>query len=200
MHVDSAEQVVDFWFGRDEDPEEVQGKRAARWFVRDDAFDAQVRIRFGSLVDAAISGELGAWNLSPRSWLALLILLDQFPRNLYRDSALAFSGDDKAQRTALAGIARGDDLAVPVRYRAFAYLPLEHAEDLPLQRRCIALFEALAASPEAKPTEAYTRYLGYARRHYDVIQRFGRFPHRNRVLGRASTPDEQAYLDAGGGF
>lgn len=200
MAVDSAEHVLEFWFGNDEASDEIQEKLAARWFVRDEAFDAQIRARFGHLVDAAISGELGAWNLSPRSWLALLLLLDQFPRNLYRDSALAFSGDEKAQRTALAGIARGDDLALPVRCRAFAYLPLEHAEDLPLQRRCIALFEALAANPEARPIEVYTQYLGYAQRHCDVIQRFGRFPHRNRVLGRTSTPDEQAYLEAGGGF
>jgi uncharacterized protein (DUF924 family) len=200
MQVDRAEQVLDFWFGSDEDSGEIQEKLAARWFVRDDAFDAQIRTRFGDLVDAAIGGELGAWNISPRSWLALLLLLDQFPRNLYRDSALAFSGDEKAQRTALAGIARGDDLALPVRCRAFAYLPLEHAEDLPLQRRCVALFEALATNPEARPAEVYRQYLAYAQRHCDVIQRFGRFPHRNRVLGRRSTPDEQAYLDAGGGF
>lgn len=200
MPVDSVEQVLDFWFGSEDASVEVREKRAARWFVRDDAFDAQIRTRFGNLVDAAIGGGLGAWNLSPRGRLALLLLLDQFPRNLYRGSALTFSGDDEAQRTALAGIAGGDDLAIPIRCRAFAYLPLEHAEDLPLQRRCVALFEALAANPEARPTEVYTQYLGYAQRHCDVIQRFGRFPHRNRVLGRISTPEEQAYLDAGGGF
>lgn len=200
MRVDSAEQVLDFWFGGDDASEEVQAKLAARWFVRDDAFDAQIGTRFGNLIDSAISGELEAWNRSPRSWLASLLLLDQFPRNLYRDSALAFSGDDKARRIALAGIERGNDLALPVRYRAFAYLPLEHAEDLPLQLRCVALFEALASDPEAVPAEIYTQYLGYAQRHCDVIRRFGRFPHRNPVLGRTSTPDEQAYLDAGGGF
>lgn len=200
MRVDSAEQVLDFWFGDDEASTEVHEKLAARWFVRDAAFDAQIRMRFGNLVDAAIGGELGAWNHSPRSWLALLLVLDQFPRNLYRNSAFAFFGDDKAQRTALAGIARGYDLALPVRCRAFAYLPLEHAEDLPLQLRCVALFEALAASPEARPTEVYAQYLGHPKRHCDVIQRFGRFPHRNLSLGRSSTRDEQAYLDAGGGF
>lgn len=200
MRVDNAEQILDFWFGDPQASEEMQEKLAARWFARDAAFDAQIRMRFGNLVDAAIGGELGAWDFSPRSWLALLLVLDQFPRNLYRDSAFAYSGDDRAQRIALAGLARGDDLVLPVRCRAFAYLPLEHAENLPLQLRCVSLFEALATDPEARPPQGYTQYLEYARRHCEVIQRFGRFPHRNLLLGRTSTPDEQAYLDAGGGF
>lgn len=200
MRVDSAEHVLDFWFGDEQASEVVQEELAARWFARDAAFDAEIRTRFGNLVDKAISGELRVWEGSPRSWLALVLVLDQFPRNLYRDSALAYSGDERAQRIALAGIARGDDLALPVRCRAFAYLPLEHAEDLPLQLRCVSLFEVLAADPEASPPGVYAQYLGYARRHCEVIQRFGRFPHRNASLGRTSTPDEQAYLDAGGGF
>jgi uncharacterized protein (DUF924 family) len=200
MQTDNAEEILEFWFGADDAPSDVRERLSARWFVRDDGFDALIRSRFGHLVDAAINGELEAWNRSPRSWLALLLLLDQFPRNIYRDTSRAFAGDEKAQRAALDGISRGEDRGLPVRYRLFAYLPLEHAEELPLQRRSVALFEALAQDPDALPTEAYSQYLDYARRHSDVIARFGRFPHRNAVLGRMSTPEEQAYLDAGGGF
>ncbi len=195
-----AAAILDFWFGSDALPADEQERLAARWFRRDDAFDDAIRSRFGGLVDAARAGELDGWTTAPASWLALLLLLDQFPRNLYRNSAAAFAGDAKAQRLAQDGIARGDDQALAARYRAFAYLPLEHAEDLTLQQRCVRLFEALAADPQAQPAAAYLSYLDYARRHCEVIARHGRFPHRNRVLGRTSTPEEQAYLDAGGGF
>lgn len=195
-----ADAILDFWFGSDALPPDEHERLAARWFRRDEVFDAEVRSRFGNLVDAALTGELDGWTATPRSWLALLLLLDQFPRNLYRDSPAAFAGDAKAQRLALEGIDRGDDAALPARYRAFAYLPLEHAEDLDLQQRCVALFEVLAADPQARPAEAYLGYLDYARRHCDVIRRYGRFPHRNRVLGRLTTAEEQIYLDAGGGF
>ncbi|WP_257387326.1 DUF924 family protein [Tahibacter caeni] len=195
-----ATAILDFWFGGDEVSAAEHERLALRWFRRDDAFDAEIRERFGGQVDAALAGELDAWTTRPASWLALLLLLDQFPRNLHRNSAAAFAGDRKAQRFALGGIARGDDRVLAPRYRAFAYLPLEHAEDIALQQRCIALFEALAADPQAQPAAAYLSYLDYARRHCDVIRRYGRFPHRNRVLGRTTTPEEQAYLDAGGGF
>jgi uncharacterized protein (DUF924 family) len=196
---DSSAQVLDFWFGEDDLPAAEREKFSARWFARDDAFDERIRSRFSALIDAAIAGELDGWQQSPSSWLALLLLLDQFPRNIHRDSAMAFAGDVRAQRIALAGIARGDDQAIPAERRAFAYLPLEHSEDLSLQQHSVRLFDALAAVGES-PDARYVQYLDYARRHWDVIRRFGRFPHRNKVLGRTSTPEEQAYLDAGGGF
>lgn len=198
--MDDAAAILDFWFGSDTLPADEQEARAARWFRRDDAFDDAIRNRFGSLVEAARSSELDGWATAPASWLALLLLLDQFPRNLYRNSAAAFASDARAQRLALDGIAQGYDQALAARYRAFAYLPLEHAEDLALQQRCVQLFERLAADPRALPAAVYLNYLDYARRHCDVIRRYGRFPHRNRVLGRTSTPEEQAYLEAGGGF
>ncbi|MBN8740906.1 MAG: hypothetical protein BGP24_20900 [Lysobacterales bacterium 69-70] len=195
-----AAAILDFWFGSDALSADEHEALAARWFRRDDAFDAAIRSRFGGLVEAARAGELDGWSTAPASWLALLLLLDQFPRNLYRNTAAAFASDAKAQQSALDGIARGHDQALAVRYRAFAYLPLEHAEDLALQQRCVRLFETLAADPQARPAAAYLSYLDYARRHCEVIGRYGRFPHRNHALGRASTPEEQAYLDAGGGF
>lgn len=200
MSDSTAEAILDFWFGTDSQSPADEAGMVKRWFVRDDAFDEEIRRRFGALVDPAVAGELTRWAESPRGRLALLLVLDQFPRNLYRDSPAAFAGDPAAQRCALEGIAFGHDLALAPRYRAFCYLPLEHAEDLALQQRCVALFTTLAADASALPVDRYAMYLDYARRHREVIARFGRFPHRNRVLERPTTADEQAYLDAGGGF
>jgi uncharacterized protein (DUF924 family) len=185
-----AQGVLDFWF----DP-----SHEALWFERDDAFDAQIRTRFGALHERAARGELDGWTAQPQSWLALLIVLDQFSRNLHRGDARAFACDGQAQRIALEGIGRGFDQQLPPYQRAFAYLPLEHAEDGGLQAWCVDLFDRLhQAHPEVP---LYASYLDYARRHGEVIERFGRFPHRNAVLGRASTPDEADYLaQPGAGF
>lgn len=194
------ESVLTFWFGEETQSDSERAAQSRRWFVADPAFDAQIRERFAHLIDAARAGELDGWAARPRSWLALLLVLDQFPRNVYRNTPQAFSGDAKAQHLALAGIARGDDLTLPVEQRAFVYLPLEHAEDLKLQDRCVQLFERLQQDTAAQSAEPYAMYLDYARRHREVIQRFGRFPHRNSILGRISTEAEQTYLAAGGGF
>lgn len=188
----SAHEVLQFWF----DPA-VQ----ARWFASDEAFDAQVRERFGGTLEAAARGELDGWAATPRGWLALLIVLDQFSRNIHRDDARAWAEDRKSQALALAGIARGDDQRLAPLQRLFVYLPLEHAEDLALQDRCVALFERLAQQMPEAEREPYLGFVDYARRHRDVIHRYGRFPHRNAALGRASTPEEQAYLASpGAGF
>lgn len=188
----TPEEVLDFWF----DP-------AARphWFERNDAFDARIRQRFGEALRAAARGDLDDWTATPRGWLALLIVLDQFSRNIHRDDARAWAADTKSQAVALAGIARGDDQRLEPMQRLFAYLPLEHAENLALQHHCVHLFEKLAAHMPEDGREPFDGFLDYARRHHDVINRFGRFPHRNAVLGRPSTPDEQAYLaQPGSGF
>ncbi|SFR92137.1 Uncharacterized conserved protein, DUF924 family [Dyella sp. OK004] len=186
----TAKDVLDFWFDPANEP---------RWFERDDAFDAEIRERFGALQGRASCGELDAWAETPEGWLALLILLDQFSRNLYRNDPRAFASDLHAQALAIAGITRGYDAALPPLWRAFAYLPLEHAEDPALQQHCVDLFGGLCAQV---PDEArYANYLDYARRHQAVIDRFGRFPHRNAVLGRRSTQDEESYLaQPGAGF
>jgi uncharacterized protein (DUF924 family) len=183
----TAKAVLDFWFGA---PPFVS---RPEWFRKDPAFDETIRGRFGALVDAAIDGRLG-WGREDR--LAEILLLDQFPRNLFRGQARAFAGDARARALALALIDEGADAALHLLQRWFVYLPLEHAEDLGLQDRCVALCAALAAaSPEM------ASMLDYAERHRDVIRRFGRFPHRNAALGRASTPDEVAYLATpGSGF
>lgn len=184
--------VLDFWFA---------GDSQAHWYERDDAFDAAIRERFGDTLDAARRGDLDHWAQSPEGWLALLIVRDQFSRNLYRDDARAWSADPVTQVLALDGVARGDDQRLTPMQRVFAYMPLEHAESLVLQMHCVHLFERLVASQPASERPRFQNFLDYARRHHDVIARFGRFPHRNAVLGRLDTPEELAYLATpGSGF
>lgn len=187
----SAQDVLAFWFA---------DENAVRWFVRDAEFDRTIRTRFAATLEEAAAGALDAWVLTPHGWLALLIVLDQFSRNIHRGDARAFAQDTKAQALALEGLERRDDEALTPLERLFAYLPLEHAEDLALQWRSVTLFRALAlqASPQARGQ--YDNFLDYARRHCAVIARYGRFPHRNAALGRPSTADEQAYLAEGGEF
>ncbi|MHA6205058.1 DUF924 family protein [Dyella soli] len=184
--------VLDFWFAASSEP---------LWFARDEAFDAAVRERFGAALDAASRGELDGWCDTPEGWLALLIVLDQFSRNIHRNDPRTWAADAQAQALALAGITRGDHLRLTPMQRTFAYLPLEHAEDLSLQQRCVDLFEQLLAAQPPGPRAPFEDYASYARRHRDVIRRFGRFPHRNAVLGRANTPAEDDYLaQPGSGF
>jgi len=159
-----------------------------RWFEKEEAFDAEIRGRFLATHEAAAAGKLSAWADTPDGALALLILLDQFPRNMFRGSARSFATDPAALGVAKAAIARGFDQAMPMPQRQFFYLPLMHSEDLDDQERCVALYRALGDADLSK----------WADLHADIIRRFGRFPHRNAVLGRTTTPEEQAFLDAGG--
>jgi uncharacterized protein (DUF924 family) len=175
-----AADVVRFW--RDAGP--------GKWFARDDDFDDAIRSRFQRTHFSAARRELEAWLETPDGALALLLLLDQFPRNLFRDSAHAYATDALARHYAEQAIAAGHDAACEPMLRAFFYLPYEHSEDPVDQARSLELF---AAHGNAASLE-------FARRHSDIIERFGRFPHRNRALGRRNTGAEQAWLDAGGGF
>jgi uncharacterized protein (DUF924 family) len=171
--------VVDFW--REAGP--------ARWFARDAAFDARFRAGFLEAHFAAARREFEAWMDDADGALALVLLLDQFPRNCFRDSAHAYATDPLARHYAERAIAAGFDARVDPALRVFMYMPFEHSEDPADQARCIELVRAVDAG-----------YMRYAIAHRDVIARFGRFPHRNRALGRVNTPEEQAWLDAGGGF
>ena len=191
----AAQQVLNFWFGPLGGPDE--GRLRTAWFSKNPAFDAEIRERFGALIEQALAGGLHDWDAGgAQGALARILLLDQFTRNSFRDTARAFAGDTLALAAALTLIDAGGDRALTTLQRVFAYLPLEHAEDLALQRRSVALFEALAAE-DAQQAGA----LDYARRHLAVIERFGRFPHRNQALGRASSPAELDYLaQPGAGF
>lgn len=159
-----------------------------RWFSKNDAVDAEIREQFGALHAAAAQGRFAGWESEAPGALALVVVLDQFPRNIYRGSAEAFATDPLARAVAGRAIARGFDRAVPDAERLFFYLPLMHSETLADQERCCALCRALDD----------TGTLAYAEIHADIIRRFGRFPHRNAALGRATTPAEQAFLDSGG--
>lgn len=184
-------EVLDFWFADGPDT----WRRA--WFQRDAAFDATIRERFGADVVTAREGGFDAWTATPEGALALLILLDQFPRNIFRGTPDAFASDAKARAVAGALVAAQGDLALTPVQRCFCYLPFEHSEAMADQDRAVTLFEGLRDDPRlAAPGAA----IDYAWRHWHVIREFGRFPHRNAALGRVSTPAEQAWLDAGGGF
>jgi uncharacterized protein (DUF924 family) len=165
--------LLDFWFA----PE-----TAPKWFAKDAAFDATLRTRFGTLPQSAAAGALDHWAATAHGALALVLLLDQLPRNLYRDDARAFVNDPHALAIARSALARGFDRGLPEQMRQFLYMPFMHAEELAAQERCCTLF---ADQPEQRK---------YAEAHRDIIARFGRFPHRNAVLGRASTPEETAFL------
>jgi uncharacterized protein (DUF924 family) len=190
--------ILDFWFGAAGSPE--RGQFRAEWFKKDAVFDETIRMRFGAVVEAALAGGLEEWEkgpaASPASALALILVLDQFPRNLYRGDARAFAGDARARDVAAAVIDRGWGQQLADLERIFAYMPFEHSEAVADQERSLALFGKLA---EGRPAFAST--LDYAQRHYDIIARFGRFPHRNAALGRPSTTAELEFLaQPGSGF
>ncbi len=187
-------EVLEFWFGAKGGAE--HGLLRKCWFEKNAAFDAEIRQRFLPLLEAATADRLDDWAAQPESLLALIVLLDQFPRNLFRDDARAFATDAKALALAQQAVAQGFDAQLMPVARAFIYLPFEHCEDMAMQDRAVALFSELA-----KQGEAFASYLDYAERHRDVIRRFGRFPHRNAILGRTSTPEEIEYLTRpGAGF
>ena len=182
----APEDIVDFWFGAEGSPE--RGRARAEWFRKDAAFDDAIRARFGATVERALGGGYEAWDATPAGALARVVVLDQFTRNIFRDTPRAFAGDARALAAADAAVARGFDRAVDAVQRAFFYLPFEHAEDVAMQHRSLALFGDLARAT------GDDTLLVWARRHADVIFRFGRYPHRNAVLGRASTPEEVEFL------
>lgn len=188
------DEVLAFWFGRAGSDAGVLASHGARWFARDPAFDAVIRERFAPLRADAVAGRLDAWLATPRGRLALILLVDQFSRNLYRGDARAFEHDALARRWSLEGIRGGDDRALRAIERVFFYLPLEHSESLEDQQRAVAMFANLRDEAPAALLGNFSDFLDYAQRHHDVIARFGRFPHRNAVLGRASTAEEAAFL------
>ncbi|KAA0078335.1 DUF924 family protein [Tardiphaga sp. P9-11] len=159
-----------------------------RWYAKNDDFDAEVTRRFRTLWDEAVAGGLASWEASDDGTLALILVLDQFPRNMFRNDPRAFSSDRLARDLSVRAVALGVDQRVEQQMRQFVYMPLMHSEDLADQEHCCALFRATGEADNLK----------FADEHADIIRRFGRFPHRNRVLGRSTTPEEQAFLDAGG--
>ncbi|MEO8153019.1 MAG: DUF924 family protein [Rhizobacter sp.] len=187
----SAREVLRFWFG---DARPLTSR--PEWFRKSDDFDREIAQRFGPLIETALRGELAAWHAEAQTALAQVIVLDQFPRNVFRNTPRAFAGDALALGAARTMLASGQDVQLAPLQRLFAYLPLEHAEDLSAQDESVRRFTRLVAV--APDTQGF---LDYARRHHDVIARFGRFPHRNAIVGRISTPEELVFLSQpGSGF
>ena len=186
-----------FWFGpaADEDEEDaIIERQSALWWKKQPEVDAAIRARFAPLVGRAAGGELDAWLDGLRGRLALILLTDQFPRNIWRGQAAAFAFDVLALRWAKETIARGLDRDARPIERVFLYLPLEHSEDLADQREAVRLFDALGGEVAAAARPAFAGYLDYARRHLEIIERFGRFPHRNAALGRETSAAEAEFL------
>jgi uncharacterized protein (DUF924 family) len=183
----TARDILDFWFGVPGSA--VHGQSRREWFRQSEAFDAEISRRFGGPIEQALRGAMQGWAEQAETALARILLLDQFTRNAYRNTLRAFAGDALALAGARAMLSAGHDALLPPLQRAFAYLPFEHAEDLDAQDEAVRLFSHLAAE-----APALRDMLDYAQRHRAVIARFGRFPHRNAQLGRASTEAELAFL------
>jgi uncharacterized protein (DUF924 family) len=188
------QQVLDFWFGRPGDADYHRPRE--QWFRKDDAFDARIRDRFDVLIEHGLAGGLDGWAAHPASAVAQILVLDQFTRNTFRGTARAFSGDARALAAAQALVASGADRAMPAVRRQFVYLPFEHSEALAMQDESMRLFTQLA-----RDEPSLADLVTWADKHRVIVARFGRFPHRNAVLGRASTAEEIEFLrQPGSGF
>jgi len=189
-----AQGVLDFWFGTPRDAHYLQSR--PEWFRKDAAFDAAIRSGFGARIEAALRGDLDGWLARPLSAVAYILLLDQFTRNAFRDQPGMYAGDARALAAARQLMAAGTDRQLPALMRQFVYLPFEHSEQLADQDASVQLFGALAADdPRLADLPVW------AEKHRVIVARFGRFPHRNAILGRASTPEEAEFLQQpGSGF
>lgn len=203
--VETPDSVLSFWFGgplsATTSSAAVSAKQSPLWWKKDPATDAAIRTRFAAWTARAASGALDAWAHTPHGRLALIVLTDQFPRNMYRDTPQAFAFDALARRLCQQGLQRGDDQALPPIARVFFYLPLEHSEALADQDHAVALYQALAQAVLPADTAQFLGTLDFAQRHHAIVARFGRFPHRNAILGRTNTPEEATFLtQPGSGF
>ena len=200
--MDEARQVRDFWFGKLPMTADTLNQRVSLWFPGDlstealRARDDLIRKHFGNLIERAGRGELASWADSPRRCLSLIILLDQFPRNIYRGTAKAFAYDGLALELTLAAIQTAADGALNIVERIFFYMPLQHCEVTDVQEESVAAYRRLLAEAPPEFRGVFASSVQSAEQHRSIIQRFGRFPHRNVVLGRQSTPDEEAWLNS----
>jgi uncharacterized protein (DUF924 family) len=185
-----AGEVLDFWFGREGDPE--YGQFRNEWFRKDPAFDARVTNQFTDLYEEAAVGNLDGWRDEAESCLALVIVLDQFPRNMFRGDGRTHAEDDRALGTSKYAVEHALDRELPAFQRMFLYMPFMHSESVEDQRRSVELFERLAGEEGAPDA------VSYAVAHRDIVERFGRFPHRNEILGRETTPEEAVFLTTEG--
>jgi len=197
---DRIGNILEFWFGELDADGMASGEKGELWFRSSESLDNEIRRRFGTDVALALAGSLDNWSRRDDGLIALTLLLDQFTRNIDRGSPAAFSGDEAALRLVRAAVGAGRDRALPTIYRVFLYIPFEHAEDLAAQDEGLACFDRLLADCPASARDRLADFRRYAQAHRDVIARFGRFPHRNKLLGRTSTDAELQHLQRHGGF
>ncbi|KAB0482577.1 Uncharacterized conserved protein, DUF924 family [Pseudomonas reinekei] len=190
--------LLDWWFGTAETARAIAADRGKLWFGKRDSQDLEARERFGDWVEQALAGGLTEWTQRPEGWLALVLLLDQLPRMIFRDAPQSFSGDLRAQALVAQGIAADFDRQLQPIQRVFIYLVLEHCEHLAVQNECVSRYIELVAQQPEDDRALFADYLNYAEKHQKVIAQFGRFPHRNAVLGRESTAEELAFLSKPG--
>lgn len=192
--METVGSIRQFWFGVGGDDAEVAARQTKLWWAKDAAVDRAIAARFAGCTDRAAAHALDDWKATADGRLALILLTDQFPRNMYRDTPQAFAFDALARAWCEEGLQEGADRLLRPVERVFFYLPLEHSESLEDQLHAVALFEQLLDEVPAVHKTAFAGFLDFAQRHREVIEHFGRFPHRNRILGRASTEEEQAFL------
>ena len=194
----SSEDILDFWFGDQASPVAVNEQKKDLWWAKNDHADAEIRKRFESVCNAVASGELGEWKNSARGMLATIVCLDQFPRNIYRGDSRSFAWDPMALACSRELIKTGMDHQLPAIQRLFGYLPLEHSESLADQDEMVRLTADLRGNVEQEARGIFDGFHDYALRHREVIAKFGRFPHRNEILGRTSTHEELVFLSKPG--
>jgi uncharacterized protein (DUF924 family) len=192
--VEAYDVIHQFWFGPEPDDAVVAQQKSNLWWAKKNQHDQEIQRRFSAYVDMAARGELDSWTKSARPLLVLILLTDQFPRNIYRNTPKAFRFDTLAQTWCLHGIRQGMDKGLRPIERIFFYLPLEHAESMEHQEQSVQLYTKLLQETPENQADIFKGYLAFALRHRSVVARFGRFPHRNAILGRASTLEETAFL------
>lgn len=190
--------ILTFWFDLSRNDPAAAEKMMPRWFSTDKSVDAEIRERFQADFEAAVAGELAVWEQTARGTLALIILLDQFPRNMFRGTPRAFAGDAAAQRLCIEGIEQGLDANLGPIERGFFYMPLQHAEVEHVQELSVRQYEALLRDSADEWKPLLRGMLNYAQEHWEIVRRFGRFPHRNAILNRSSTAEERAFMADGG--
>jgi uncharacterized protein (DUF924 family) len=191
---ETIDSILTFWFGNGSTAEEICAEKKALWWAKDEETDREITSRFRDVVQAVHEGRLDHWRETPKGLLASIICCDQFPRNMYRGTPRAFEFDPVALGMAEQILATGDHLELSPIQRVFAYLPFEHSEDPASQDKAVRLFADLVGEVDASEREIFTGFLDFARRHEEIIARFGRFPHRNVILGRESSDEETEFL------
>jgi uncharacterized protein (DUF924 family) len=194
MQDEAIRRILDFWFSASELDAPQIDSRMERWFGSDPALDQRIREEFGGLVEDAIEGKLDDWSKTTEGRLALILLLDQFCRNIHRGTGRAFAGDKRALRLCVEGSMNNDYRTLPAIQRVFFFMPLQHAESGAVQDKSVRIYNALAEGVSETLRETFLTFAQFAELHRDIVEQFGRFPHRNRHLGRTNTPEEEAFL------